>query len=84
MKKISSFLVVFLLMMTSFSAAGQGCLRGDVDGDNEVDIADVSAIIDFLLKGDSAIINMENANCDRDEKVGIADVSALIDYLLSG
>ena len=61
-----------------------GGLRGDVDNNKEVGIADVSALIDYLLNGDASAINLQNANCNLDEGVGIADVSALIDYLLSG
>ena len=59
-------------------------MRGDVDGNQEVGIADVSALIDYLLSGDASAINLQNANCNLDGEVGIADVSALIDYLLSG
>ena len=59
-------------------------LRGDVDNNQEVGIADVSALIDYLLSGDASAINLQNANCNLDGEVGIADVSALIDYLLSG
>jgi len=59
-------------------------LRGDVDGDNDVTIADVSALIDYLLTGDPTGVNLSAANCDGDIDVSIADVSALIDYLLTG
>jgi hypothetical protein len=59
-------------------------LRGDVDGDNDVTIADVSALIDYLLTGNPTGINLAAANCDGDSDVSIADVSALIDYLLTG
>ena len=59
-------------------------LRGDVDDNNEVAIADVSALIDYLLTGETEGVNLDNANCNLDGEVGIADVSALIDYLLTG
>lgn len=58
-------------------------MRGDVNGDNDVTIADVSALIDYLLD-DSNTINMQNADCNLDEDLTIADVSALIDFLLYG
>lgn len=67
----------------SFIIPGGG-LRGDVNNDNEVTIADVSALIDYLLTGDPEGVNLQNANCDLNEEVSIADVSALIDYLLNG
>ena len=59
-------------------------LPGDVNGDNDVTIADVSALIDYLLTGDPTGVNLAAANCNGDSDVSIADVSALIDYLLTG
>ena len=67
-----------------FTASGQAALRGDVDGDGTVNIADVTALIDYLLSGNSTGINLDNADCDKDSHVNIADVTALIDYLLGG
>ena len=58
-------------------------MRGDVDGNGEVAIRDVSALIDYLLSNDATGINLENANCNLDEEVSIGDVSKLIDYLLN-
>ena len=62
--------------------APQG-LRGDVNGDQTVSIADVTALIDYLLSKDASNINLDNADCNLDEGISIADVTALIDYLLS-
>ena len=59
-------------------------LRGDVNDDKDVSIADVTALIDYLLSGDATGVNIANANCNLDEGVTIGDVTALIDYLLSG
>ena len=57
-------------------------LRGDVNGDGAVNIADVTALIDLLL-GNSGN-NNPAADCNMDNAVNIADVTKLIDYLLSG
>ena len=59
-------------------------LRGDVNVDGDVTIADVTALIDYLLSADATGISLTNANCNLDGEVSIADVTALIDYLLSG
>ena len=61
-----------------------GILRGDVDEDHAINIADVTALIDYLLSGSADSINLDNADCDQDSNINIADVTALIDYLLSG
>ena len=58
--------------------------RGDVNGDGEVSIADVSALIDYLLDGVSGSIDEGAADCDQNGTVEIADVTVLIDFLLTG
>ena len=50
MKKISSLLVVLLLMLASFSA-GVEYQRGDVNQDGQVNISDVTSLIDYILYG---------------------------------
>ena len=59
-------------------------LKGDVNGDGEVRINDVTALIDYLLTNDASNINLNNADCKQDSSINISDVTALIDYLLSG
>jgi hypothetical protein len=58
-------------------------LIGDVNGDNNVGIADVTALIDYLLGG-GGTINVLAADVDQDGEVKIADVTTLIDNLLAG
>jgi hypothetical protein len=57
-------------------------LKGDADGDGLVTVADVTAIIDYLLSGDPTDINLAAADVDKDGKVTIADASTLIDLIL--
>ena len=58
-------------------------IRGDVDGNGEVKIADVSVLINYLLGGDPTGVDLLAADCDENGEVKIADVTALISYLLS-
>ena len=58
-------------------------LRGDVNKDKAVNIADVTALIDYLLSNDANNIDLDAADCNQDEAINIADVTALIDFLLS-
>jgi DNA/RNA endonuclease YhcR with UshA esterase domain len=67
---------VYITEMTEVTA-----LRGDVDLDGEVNIADVTALIDMLLT--NAGTSSAGADCNLDGSVDISDVTALIDYLLS-
>lgn len=57
---------------------------GDVNGDGNVNISDVTALIDYLLSGNPDGVVVENADCNGDNGVNISDVTALIDYLLGG
>ena len=88
MKKITTLFFVFSLLMP-FCAMGQtlsavASTQGDVNNDSQVNIADVTALIDYLLGVNSTTVNPENADCYTDGEVNIADVTTLIDYLLSG
>ena len=58
--------------------------RGDVNGDETVNIADVTALIDYLLTGNASGIDADAADCNLDSIINIADVTSLIDYLLRG
>ena len=50
MKKTATLFFVLSLMLASFTAGAQ-TLRGDVDYDGNVNIADVTTLIDYLLSG---------------------------------
>ena len=54
-------------------------LVGDVNGDGEVSIADVNALIDHLLAGET----YPTDDIDGDGESSISDVNFLIDMLLS-
>jgi hypothetical protein len=54
-------------------------VRGDVNHDGEVNIADVNAVIDAILSGVQDITFDVNG----DGEVNIADVNAIIDIILS-
>ena len=70
-------------MYFSNEAGGSEFKPGDINMDNVVNIADVTALIDYLLGADATNINVDAADVNGDEAVNIADVTALIDMLLS-
>lgn len=59
-------------------------INGDVNGDGDINISDVTALIDYLLSSNPSNIQLGNADINTDGSVNISDVTALIDYLLSG
>lgn len=58
-----------------------GFLRGDVNLDGEVNIADVTALIDLLFSSEEA---PDSADVNNDGDVNIKDTTDLIDILLTG
>lgn len=57
---------------------------GDVNMDGNVNIDDVTALIDYLLSGNASNIDVNAADVDQSGNVSIDDVTGLIDMLLSG
>lgn len=55
--------------------------HGDVNGDGEVNIADINALIDIILSG--GLTDNPRADVNGDGEVNIADVNALIDIILN-
>ena len=55
-------------------------LHGDVDGDGKITIADVTELVDIILRDAQA---GEAADVDADGQVNIADVTMLIDIILT-
>ena len=58
-------------------------LPGDVDDDGNVGIADVVALIDYLLYEVEGSLNLAAGDLDGDTSITIADVTALIDIILN-
>ena len=65
------------------TATSPSILMGDVNDDGVIDIVDVTALLDYLLGGNTAI-NELAADLDENNEIGITDVTILIDKLLSG
>ena len=59
-------------------------IKGDVNDDGYVTIADVTVLIDHLLGSSVLHFNSDNADVNGNGEITIADVTALIDMLLAG
>ena len=57
-------------------------LRGDVDGDGYVGMDDLTALINYLVTGNTTGIDLIGADVDDDGRVGMDDLTALINYLV--
>ena len=70
-----NFLLLACLMTAVFAS---GAVRGDVNNDSEVNIADVNAVIEIIF------LNLPDmaADVNSDGEINIADVNAIIDIIL--
>ena len=55
-------------------------IPGDVNGDGEVSIADINAVIDLILRGEQSL----SGDVNGDGEVTIADINAVIDIIIAG
>jgi len=57
--------------------------KGDVNMDGNIDIADVTSLIHYILTNDATGISIDNAECSADSNIDVADVTILIGYILN-
>jgi hypothetical protein len=66
-----------------FSNDNANSLKGDVNGDGEINIADINAIINIILSSNCEEDIENRADVNGDGEINIADVNAIIDIILS-
>lgn len=59
-------------------------IKGDANGDELVDINDVTHLINYLLAGCTTSFHTENADMNGDGIIDINDVTRLIEFVLTG
>ena len=64
-----------------FGQIVEDIFMGDVNGDREVNIADVNAVINVILGGND---NTSAADVNGDGEINIADINAVINIILNG
>ena len=80
MKKVTlSILLLFTIFAALVSLPTRAAISSDVNGDGEINIADVNAVIDAILSANSS----NKADVNGDGEVNIADVNAVIDKILN-
>jgi len=70
------FCLTLALVLTALGA--NAAVRGDVNSDGEVNIADINAVIDLILTSNDDI----KGDVNGDGEINIADINAVIDIIL--
>ena len=81
-KNASTYVDDFTLYYTGEEGGPLDYIIGDVNGDGEVGIADINAVIDLILGGTADDDTLVRADVNEDGEIGIADVNAVIDIVL--
>lgn len=66
----------------TYTEGTEPSLWGDINMDGDVNISDVTTLIDYLLGLDVEHFDEVNADCNMDSSINISDVTTLIDYLI--
>jgi arabinogalactan endo-1,4-beta-galactosidase len=75
---MNSFYRIFCLALALIAISANAAVKGDVNNDGEVNIADVNAVINMILTGEPDLVGDVN----NDGEINIADVNAVIDIIL--
>lgn len=81
--QFNTYIDDFMIYYTGEEGGPDLFIPGDVNGDGEVNIADVNSLIDLILGGHMDAEIQKRADVDEDGEVGISDINALIDKILS-
>lgn len=82
-KNVAAYVDNFTLYYTGEEGGPIDDMPGDVNGDNEVNVADINAVIDIILGGRADEDTMRRADVNGDSEINIADVNAIIDLILN-
>ena len=68
----------------TIEAIPDGVLRGDANGDGEVNTNDADFIVDYMLGTPAVTFNKEAADANQDGEIGMPDVMYIINHNLNG
>lgn len=74
----------FKIVLDEIAEGAPTSMRGDVNRDGNVNMADMVALINYLLTEDASTIDTTAADCDLDSHMTVNDVATLINYLING
>ena len=82
-KNVAAYVDNFTLYYTGEEGGPIEDIPGDVNGDIEVNVADINTVIDMILGGTADEDTIRRADVNGDGEINIADVNAVIDKILN-
>lgn len=74
----------FVYLDTKFrELAASSTLKGDINGDREVNVADVTTLVDYILGKNPTNCNEGACDINGDNEINVSDVTSLVDIILS-
>ena len=63
--------------------AASSTRKGDINGDREVNVADVTTLVDYILGKNPTNCNEGACDINGDNEINVSDVTSLVDIILS-
>lgn len=74
----------FVYLDTKFKElAASSTRKGDINGDGEVNVADVTTLVDYILGKNPTSCNESACDINGDNEINVSDVTSLVDIILS-
>ncbi len=74
----------FVYLDTKFKElSASSTLKGDINGDGEVNVADVTTLVDYILGKNPMNCNESACDINGDKEINVSDVTSLVDIILS-
>ena len=81
MKKL---ITLFVLTLVALTANAQSTLKGDVNGDGEVNVTDVTMIVEYVMGQHNSSFIVANADVNGDGSITVTDVAEAVNTILDG
>ena len=62
--------------------AASSTRKGDINGDGEVNVADVTTLVDYILGKNPTNCNESACDINGDNEINVSDVTSLVDIIL--